>query len=234
MVHGFRGSPLGLQDISKELIDANYTVFTPAIPPFGGAGPLSEYTTDQYANYLANYISDQNLQRPILIGHSMGSIIAAATAYHFPELIHQKLILLSPISDKTAKPLASISPLSAIIPRSAVDYVTTRFLFVPRDRELLRHTLHLTHACSNDNPPKRSDIAAAARFAAHYSIADFTLSQDILMLAGERDRIVNKRKTTQLAHDLDAELAFIPNAGHLHNYEKPHETVQKIIEFLER
>lgn len=132
LVHGFRGSPLGLEAIAQILRQAGYQVHIPAIPPFAGAGELSSYQAKDYADFLARYIRDQNLSRPILIGHSMGSIVVSATAKFYPQLINHKLVLLSPISTKTAKPFALISPLAAIVPRRIVDYITTRYLLYPK------------------------------------------------------------------------------------------------------
>lgn len=232
LIHGFRGSPIGLKTLAIDLEQAGYNVFLPAIPPFAGAKMPSDYTAENYAGYLASYIREHQLYRPILVGHSMGSIIAAATASYYPALLHNQLILLSPISSKTAKPFALISPLSAVAPRKVVDYVTTRYLFIPKDRPLFRETLDLTHSCTKDQPPKKSELSAAAYFSTHNSVADFSINKNILILAGDRDRLVRKNKTIALADQLEATLRFIPNSGHLHNYEKPHETAKLILDFI--
>lgn len=233
LVHGFRGSPLGLEAIAEDLRQAGYVVDLPAIPPFAGAGELSQYQPKAYADYLAQYIRDHQLVRPILIGHSMGSVVVAATAKLHPELVNRKLILLSPISTKTAKPFALIAPLAAIVPRPIVDYITTRFLFVPKNRKLFHKTMQLTHACSEDQPPSRSAIAAATKFSTSYSIQDFPPIQQTLLIAGEKDRLISQKSTHQLAQSIQAELRLIPDSGHLHNYEKPHETAKLILEFLQ-
>lgn len=234
LVHGFRGSPIGLEAIAQDLRQAGYQVYLPAVPPFAGAKALNSYQPKAYADYLAQYIREQNLQRPILIGHSMGSVVIAATAKLHPELVSQKLILLSPISAKTAKPFAIVSPLATIIPRRIVDYVTTRYLFVPKDKELFQETMDLTHKCSADQTPSRAAIAAATRFSTNYSIRDFPPTQKTLLIAGAKDRLISQKKTKQLAKELQAELKLIPNSGHLHNYEKPHETAELILEFLSK
>ena len=232
LVHGFRGSPLGLEVIAQDLRQAGYQVYLPPIPPFAGAEELERYRPKDYANYLASYIRKRKLERPILVGHSMGSVIVAATAKLHPELVNQKLVLLSPISVKTAKPFAAVSPLATIVRRPVVDYVTTRFLFIPKDKQLFRDTIALTHKCSEDQPPSRSAIAAATKFSTSYSIQDFLPIQKTLIIAGAKDRLIPQKKTRELAQQLQAKLQFIPGSGHLHNYEKPHETAQLILDFL--
>lgn len=233
LVHGFRGSPLGLQTIADDLRQTGYKVYTPAIPPFAGAGELEHYDPKTYAHYLAQYIRNHKLQRPILIGHSMGSVVVAATAKFYPELINSKLVLLSPIPAKTAKPFALISPLAAIAPRPVVDYLTTKFLFVPKNKALFHETMALTHACSEDQPPTRSAIAAATKFSTNYAVSDFLPIQNTCIIAGAKDRLVPQKHTRALAERLQTTPHFIPGTGHLHNYEKPHETARLILKFLQ-
>lgn len=233
LVHGFRGSPLGLEAIAKNLREAGFEVHLPAIPPFAGSPALSHYGPKEYADFLADYIRKHQLSRPILIGHSMGSVVVSATAKFHPELVNSKLILLSPISVKPAKPFALISPLAAIVPRPIVDYLTTRFLFVPKDRELFKQTLKITHDCSEDQPPSRAAIAAATKFSTNYSIYDFLPTRETLIIAGERDRLISQKPTRALAKKIQAELQLIPNSGHLHNYEQPGATAKLILDFIQ-
>lgn len=56
--------------------------------------------------------------------------------------------------------------------------------------------------------------------------------QKTLIIAGEKDRLIPQKKTLALVQQLQAELRLIPNSGHLHNYEKPHETAQLILDFI--
>lgn len=233
LVHGFRGSPIGLGKIADFLRAGGYTVYIPAIPPFGGAGKLDLYTPQSYADFLANYIKAQKLDHPVLIGHSMGSIIVAATASFYPKIINRKTILLSPIVNRPAPPFRLVAPLSAVLPRQAVDYITTRYLFIPRNHALLRQVLQITGECSKDHAPKKSEVLSAANFSTHFAVSDFAPTQELFLLAGDEDRLVSKKQTIKLAHDLQAQLQFIPNCGHLHNYEKPAETAAAIIDFLE-
>lgn len=233
LIHGFRGAPAGLNGIAEGLRAAGYEVLIPAVPPFAGAPTLPEYTPDSYAAYIANYIRDRRLERPILIGHSMGSLVAAATASKYPKLVHHKLILLAPISNRTPKLFSLIAPLQNFVPRKFVDYATTRYLFVPHDHKLFRKVMKLTHECSGNHPPKRKSASAATKFSTRNCIDDFRLPQNILLLTGKKDRVVSPKKTDQLARKLQAKTVYLENSGHLHTYEKPTETVAAIIAFLE-
>lgn len=233
LVHGFRGAPSGLEEIAKDLRMAGFEVYTPAIPPFAGATELPEYAPNTYAEFLAKYIREHKLERPILIGHSMGSLITAATASRHPELVNQKLVLLAPISKRTPRLFSFIAPLQNYVPRKLVDYVTTRYLFVPHDHKLFHKVMRLTNECSSTHPPKHKSTSAVTKFSTHNSINDFHLNRKILLLTGTKDRVVSPQKTNELAIKLGAKAVYLEDSGHLLNYEKPHETAKEIIKFLE-
>lgn len=234
-VHGFRGAPIGLQTIADQLNDYGYQTYLPAIPPFANTKPLECYDIKHYVEYLRSYLTENHITKPILIGHSMGSIICAAAGEHCAELLDDKLILLSPISAHTSPVLSAISSLSAILPRKTVDYATTRFLFVPKNHQLFRQTMTITHACSVDSTATHHDEIAAARFSTHHAVGDFHPPQHTLLLAGAHDKLVPRIATEQLSAQLKhAQTYFIPNSGHLHNYEAPLETASAIRQFVEQ
>lgn len=234
LVHGFRGSPRGLETIANDLQKADYKVFLPALPPFAGS-KLKSYSPRTYTEYLYDYIKTNQITRPVLIGHSMGSIVVTAMAQRYPELVHRKLVLLSPISTKPPRFIAQISPLANYLPNKVVDFVTTKFLFVPHNKKLWKKTMSITHQCSEDQPPSKAELSGAMKFSTSYSVADFLegLQKDIFMIAGAEDRLISQKATRELAQNYDATLEFIPESGHLHNYEKPHETAELILQALQ-
>lgn len=234
LVHGFRGAPIGLQAIANVLEKAGYQVFIPPIPPFGGTESLAEYTPKTYSDYLVRFTRKNHLQSPILIGHSMGSIIVSAALYYYPRVFNDRAILLSPISTRTARPFRAVAPLSALAPVKVVDYITTKYLFVPHNRSLFRQTLAITHRCSNTQPPTKKQVMSAAKFSTSHAVGDFHPHKRLLLLAGEHDRLIPKKQTEKLAQALQAEVTFLAGTGHLHNYEQPQETAQAILNFLNK
>ncbi len=230
-VHGFRGSPAGLAEISNYF--PNFKTYTPDIPPFGKTKSLDNYSLKTYADYLKKYIEKNNLKKPVLVGHSMGSIIVAAMAHFYPNMINDKIVLLAPISKKPPKVIASLQPLSVILPRKAVDKITTDYLFVPRkEKNTYKKTIKTTHECSKTNASKR-DVLKAAKFSTKHSIAEFDLNKKILFLSGEKDRLIKKSKTIEVARKYpDAKIVFLENTGHLLNYEAPEKVAKIIKDFL--
>lgn len=223
-LHGFRGNGSGL--IEFKPFFPNHQVFIPSIPP-AGKQDLEKYDLDHYLSWIKNYLKENHIEKPILIGHSMGSILAAAFAHRYPELINQKLILMGPISKKSPRIFIPLQPLMLIAPRLTVDYIFTRYLFVPKDKTLFRHALDLTNQCTDDFPSKIS-LLKSAFFANRYSIADFPNTKQTLLIAGEKDRLIPKSVTQKLAKNYHWDLEIVKNTGHILNYEDP-EGVSKII-----
>lgn len=233
-LHGYRGAPIGVAEIADELRKKGYVVHTPAVPPFADAGLMTEYSPESYAEFVKNYITEHKLEKPILIGHSMGSVVAAITASRYPDLTNNKLVLLSPISKRTPRVLSVLSMAAAYLPRTLVDYVTTKVLYVGKDRAELKKILQVTHDCTGVTHAPRKDLARAGRFSADYGILELDFTKNTLLLAGAKDRLVKQKDTKKLAEKLGAELIFLDGTGHIHNYEKPRETAVEIIKFLEK
>lgn len=223
-LHGFRGDSSGLAQIIKLLPD--YKCFAPDLPPTNHQ-TLKHYDADNYADWIANYITKQKLEKPILIGHSMGSILAAATAAKYPHLVNQKIILLSPISTRPPRFFATLTPLLVLLPAKLVDYIVTSYLFVPKNRSLFQQTLKQTRFGSAKYHSVKA-LASAANFSAHHCITDFNFRQKTYLIAGSKDRICSQKQTEKIAQTHQAQTSFIPKSGHLINYEKP-ELVAKII-----
>lgn len=224
-VHGFRGNHLGLQETVKYFEAKGYGCFSPDIPPAFNTKKeklpkLEEHSADAYAKWIADYILEKKLDRPILIGHSMGSIICAAVAEKYPELINEKVVFLSPICVTPPKFICNLAPLTAIVPNKFIGYVTTKYLLVPKDEETLREVLDLTYKCAEKFTSK-GDTARAAKFSISYAISDFNFKKKAVFIAGESDKLNSQKQIKEVAKKFNSKPIFLKNSGHLINYECP-------------
>lgn len=257
LLHGLFGSPLGLENIAEDLRAADCEVFVPAVPPFAGsidtwleqAEILGEADLNQrYAHYFKEYFAKNGIKKPILIGHSMGTLVASSIVAHYPELLDEHVILMSPISSRPNGLISRASVFSSRLPAKTVDWITTRYLSTPRDQKQFRETLKIVNQCSLEQRPSKKHIAQATGFSADSTILENLNSTtsdkkfQIHLLAGERDRLIppaaNRKATEELQKMQNgrfaAECVFLPGTGHLHNYEKPHETAQQVLKFLRK
>ena len=192
LIHGYRGSPAGLGEIKHALEKAEYKVYSPDIPPFGNSSPLESYTRDAYADFIADYIKTNKIEKPVLIGHSMGSLVAAATAEKYPELLNDQLIFLAPISTKPPRPIAVLNPLATALPRGVVDITTTAFNMVPNGLETTKKTMRLTREASK-NFTSKNDVKLAGDFSIKNAIPSFNFNKHTLFLAGEKDHLISRK-----------------------------------------
>ena len=227
-IHGFRGNSAGLEELAKQFPD--FQVFLPTLPP-AEKQSLLKYDAGHYADWLASYITKHKIDHPVLIGHSMGAIIAAATADKYPAIVSDKLILLAPISAKPNKFFAILSPLSILLPTKIVDFITTKYLYAAKDPLQFKQILKTTNECSAAYQSK-GDLFKTASFSTHTCIADFHPPKSILLIAGAKDRLIPRKKTEELSVKLPAKAVFLDDAGHLLNYEQPAATAAAIKQFI--
>ncbi|MBR3163891.1 alpha/beta hydrolase [Candidatus Saccharibacteria bacterium] len=233
LVHGFRGSHIGLETLANEFKKLGYNTVVPDLPPWGEAGAMTEYTPDSYAKYLAEFIRRKKLVRPICVGQSMGTMVVAATAERYPDLIDRRLILVAPISAKPKRFVAMLSPLLTILPNKMIGYISTHYLQVDQDKATLRRTLDVTYRCAAKHSSRR-DVFKASHFSTGFELGDFKLRSQfqLYFIAGDSDKLFPATKTKacynlfKLRHKT-CRLDFIERTGHLVNCEKP-EVIAKL------
>ena len=224
-IHGFRGNHLGLKETKAYLEAKGYKCYAPDIPPAYNTQDeevpeLSAHTADGYAKWVADYIKKNKLDHPILIGHSMGSIISAATAEKYPELINEKIFFLSPICVTPPKFICNLAPLTAILPTKIISYITTKYLLIPKDKQTFKDVLEITEKCAEKFTSKK-DSGRAAKFSISYAISDFNFDKKSTFIAGESDKLNSKKQIKEVAKIFGAEPIFLKKSGHLINYECP-------------
>lgn len=70
-----------------------YSCYSLTMAGFAGTKPQNNATFNTWATSIANFIKDKNLQKPILIGHSMGGALAIAIAADHPDLIDKIIVV---------------------------------------------------------------------------------------------------------------------------------------------
>jgi pimeloyl-ACP methyl ester carboxylesterase len=249
-VHGFRGEHHGLEPVVAHL--AGFRVISPDLPGFGKSTPMSEARedVDGYATWLGRFIDLLNLpKRPIILGHSFGSIITAAAAAG--GLATPALILVNPIAAPALQgPKAFISGLTAFYYRlgaalpNRIGYallgspLITRFvtqqMAVTKD-PALRKWIHYQHTTYFSRFSDRDTLSDAFAASTVHWVREYAKSITVptLLIAAENDQITAVAEEQKLADELpDAELHVIGNVGHLIHYEKPAEAAALIEKFV--
>lgn len=252
LIHGFRGTHHGLNLIAKNLPkEAN--IFIPDLPGFGDGEILSDYSIKGYIEWLKKYIKNLNLEdKPILLGHSFGSIITSHFAQKNPEMI-SKLILVNPIakpalsgSDRFLTNLAiSYYKIGSILPENfarkwlgmqlSTD-ITSLVMTKTKDKKIKKFIIdqHRKYFSNFQNPKTLLDIFITST---KNCVGDVSkeITTPTLLIGGGKDQLVPVKDIKNLNQDIkNSELVIIEDVGHLTHYETPEEVADSIQKFIKK
>lgn len=93
---------------TRATFENKFTCYTLTMAGFAGRKAQPNASFENWKTGIANYIQDNNIEKPILIGHSMGGGLALAIASDYPDLISKIVIVdalpcLAAITDPSFK-----------------------------------------------------------------------------------------------------------------------------------
>jgi pimeloyl-ACP methyl ester carboxylesterase len=102
LVHGIGVSSRYFHPTAAEL--AKYaTVYLVDLPGYGSApNPHRDVSIADHADVLAKFLDKAGIERPVLVGHSMGTQVVTRLALDYPE-VTDRLVLLAPTMDSDAR-----------------------------------------------------------------------------------------------------------------------------------
>ena len=244
LLHGLRGSHLALEAVSEQLKNAGYRTVTPDLPGTGESAPLKDQTLSGYVEWLHSLILSLMLpEKPVLLGHSMGSIIASHHAEKYPEDTDGRLILMSPVFREAAareknlrlnlrmERIISMLPQNLgkdVLKSKAVSYCVSRYLTADRSQQ---RRIDRQHAEFSGRMVSADAFLSDARIAMREQSV-IPRNKQVLLIIGEKDKLVPAACVRRVAEETGARLVMIPNAGHLINYEQPKAAAEAAAEFL--
>ena len=73
--------------------EKDFTCYTFTMAGFAGVKPQENATFENWENAIADYIKANKIEKPIIVGHSMGGGLALAIAADYPELISKIIVV---------------------------------------------------------------------------------------------------------------------------------------------
>ena len=80
-------------DETRSNYEADYTCYTLTMAGFAGVKPQPNATFTNWETSIATYIKENKIEKPILVGHSMGGGLALAIASDYPDLIKKIVVV---------------------------------------------------------------------------------------------------------------------------------------------
>src|SRR5690606_36206148 len=247
-VHGFRGEHHGLEPVVAHL--PGIRVVMPDLPGFGETAPVPGRTHDLglYAEWLRAF-SAAAAPGAVVLGHSFGSIVAAAAVAG--GLATPRLILVNPIVAPALEGPKGVMTrlailyyaLGARLPR-ALGTALLRNPLIVRVMSMamaktkdpsLRRFVHDQHDTYFSRFADRDVLKDAFVASVSHDVREYAASIDVpvLLVAAQRDDITPIEAERRLVRLFpDAQLVEIAHVGHLIHYETPAEAAGAIERFL--
>jgi pimeloyl-ACP methyl ester carboxylesterase len=80
-------------DSTLTAFEEDFTCYTFTMPGFAGVAPEEHPSFNEWTTSIAQFIKDENLDHPIIVGHSMGGGMAMLIAATYPDLIGKIVVV---------------------------------------------------------------------------------------------------------------------------------------------
>ncbi|MEN9747320.1 MAG: hypothetical protein RLZZ603_12 [Actinomycetota bacterium] len=246
-VHGYRGNHHGLEPIVGALPD--FDIIVPDLPGFGLSSAFQgRHTVVAYAEWLEQFVSALDLDAPVILGHSFGSIVVAAAAHRG---LKGRLVLINPVAsfertgrEKVLEGLTNaFYGLSGKLPEKQGNQLLRNPLMVRVMSEVLAKTknpalrawIHRQHHENFSEFAERRVATEGYTASNSRSVSSYArgIENETLLIAGELDDITSLADEQRLVRMFThAELKVIRGVGHLIHYETPGQAAGLVREFL--
>lgn len=198
---------------------------------------VAQYGIDGQAEAVHRALDALGVERAVLVGHSMGGLVAIALAERDPEHVERVVVSDSPAAEDLADepalaglaciPLVGpavdlLRPVDAITDSSLQTGFAPDFPVPPLAHRSLEQ---LTHAGVCDSGTQDGDRAAADRLAG--------LGKPVLVVWGERDVLTPTGANVERYREAGLTPVVIPEVGHSPMVESPGEFVNAITDFIQ-
>ena len=232
LIHGFPMNHHVWDGILPELLDS-FTVYTPDLPGFGKSKPLSgDFSIDDVAVILNQWVADQGLQNAIVIGHSLGGYIVLAMLKQKPDWFSGFGLLHSTAYADSAEKKESRTKVLTFIEENGVLAFTSNFiqpLFVNAAHPDIAGVRDLTIQSEKEavegytramrDRPENTGVIARA-------------SQPVLIIGGTEDKGIPFSSLQEQAKlSPRVELHLLPNVAHMAMFENREEVTRIIRAF---
>ena len=235
-LHGISGGAAGALDILPLLTPPGWRGLAWDMPGYGKSRQVEPVNFDSFAGALVDLFDAAGLEQAVLVGHSMGGMIALQAAVRFPERISGLVLACStPAFGAPAGPLQQAFLARRLGPLD--EGATMRELAVELIPTMVGPGADPVVVC--DAVDLMGRIAPASYRAAMHALLGFDqraalpgLALPALVLAGRHDGVAAPAVLRRMAASLPAATYLEIDAGHLLPYEEPAAFAAAVREFL--
>ncbi|HEY7891765.1 MAG TPA: alpha/beta hydrolase [Solirubrobacteraceae bacterium] len=241
LLHGFDGS-LHWWDAITPRLAARYRVIRFDLLGFGGsAKPSGGYSMERQAQLVDEALARLGVRRALIVGHSMGGLVATALATRDRALAAGIVLVDSPPTAGSGElpflaRLGFVPVLGQVTRTIATDGMVRKGMasaFAPGYRVASQFVTDFWHTTYTSYVDSHRDDNSYLK---HEPLAPRlkALALPLLVIYGSRDQIVSPSSMSDYAIVPGARIVAVPRAGHSPMVEKPYATSQLILPFAAR
>ena len=242
-IHGFGASIYSWRK-NLDPISKHHRVCAPDLPGFGySAKPLdADYTIEAYADFIIQFMDKLQIDKAVLVGHSLGGGIALLTGLKYPSRVRSFILIDTeayPIKPPLMLRVAKLPGIRSIVHRAIGAWVVRISLkrsyydqTLITDRlvdEYYRPFLTENGKIAPIKVLQAMDFAKLKKLPRRYR----RIRKKTLIIWGREDRISRIHLAHKLKKDLrNSQLKIISASGHLVQEEKPEVVNRAILDFV--
>ncbi|GGG28556.1 alpha/beta fold hydrolase [Hymenobacter glacieicola] len=235
-LHGFAESREVWTEFTREFPDG-YRLLTLNLLGHGtNVHDIRDYSMEAQARYVAEQLRQKNVERALLVCHSMGGYVALAFAERYPDMVAGLVLFHSTALPDSEEKKANRDKNKDFVRRHGVEKFMESFirpLFAPANREQMLEQREFLEDIGRavpeatvlgaleamKNRPDRTRVLQEARF-------------PVLFIAGKEDVAVpTESLLPQLALPAQSHALLLSNVGHLGYFEEPELTRRAVVNF---
>jgi pimeloyl-ACP methyl ester carboxylesterase len=201
-----------------------------------------DYTSNGYAEFIASFLNEYNIDRAVLVGNSMGGQIALMTCLKYPDRVAGLVLIDSggypqsmeflPFKLLEIPVIGEIS--MALINRTIIQTMLKRGIYFDgsfaTDEVITNYCNVYGTVNARKTPPKimRKIMKDEAHIASHLD----NIKCPTLIIWGAEDRVISPLRAEMFHKDIrNASVLMMPQAGHMPQIEKSEVVNKAVIDF---
>ena len=226
LLHGAGGNHLHWPYNLRRLAD--YKIYAPDLPGHGKSAGLGMQSVEKYADAIAEWLAALEIKKAIIAGHSMGGAIAQTMAINYPKLVKGLILVATGARLSVNEDL--LHKLSTPASAPAALELILKWSWMPgTDEKLLKKVQE-----------QMLEVRSSVIYGDYLACNNFDLTGKLgkikaptLVIAGEQDKMTPLDLLLQLENGIKhAQLAIVPEAGHMVMLEKPEQVAREVESFL--
>lgn len=228
LIHGAGGNYLHWPHNLRRL--NHHKVYAPDLPGHGKSSGLGLQSVNSYAESIAAWMKSVGIDQAVIAGHSMGGAIAQTLAVEYPKMVRALILVATGARLSVNQNLLFKLSTPATTPSAVEDII--KWSWKPGTEQKLLEKIR-DQLLATRSAVIYGDYLACNNFNLTSSLKKIKVPT--LVVAGEDDKMTPLDLNRQLEQGIrQAQIAVVPNAGHMVMLEQPEKVARETLTFLSK